>query len=150
YPEVSHGSGRVIVPLLRLWKSEAEITLICGYRPHESKHIEAARSLVHELVPVEKPLRSDRSTVGRAMESARTAILHVMRRDPIHVTKLDRAAFRDAIRKTRARKRFDVAQVELAGLARSVAELGGVPSVLFDHEAGVASGGDLTTDPRSL
>ena len=37
HPDVSHGSGRVIVPLLRLWKDQAEITLICGYRPHESK-----------------------------------------------------------------------------------------------------------------
>jgi glycosyltransferase involved in cell wall biosynthesis len=150
HPDVSHGSGRLLLSLLRLWREKAQITLVCGYRPHEAKHVEAARSLVHELVPVSRPLRSDLSAMGRAMESARTALLGVMRRDPIHVTKLDRVAFREAIRKARARTRFDVAQVELAGLSRCVAELSGLPAILFDHEAGVASGGDLSSDPRSL
>jgi glycosyltransferase involved in cell wall biosynthesis len=150
HPSVSHGSGRLLAPLLGILREEAEITLVCGYRPQEARHLDAARSLVRELIPVPRPLRSDLSVVGRAMESARTALLGVMRRDPIHATKLDRSAFREAIRSARARGRFDVAQVELAGLARSVAELSGVPSVLFDHEAGVASGGALGSDPRSL
>jgi glycosyltransferase involved in cell wall biosynthesis len=150
YPDVSHGSGRLLVPLLRAWRKQAEVTLVCGYRPHEKAQVDATRDLVHELHPVFRPLRSDLSAIGKAAETMRTAFRHLTRRDPIHATKLDRAAVRDAIRAARARTKFDVAQVELAGLARCVEELSGMPSVLVDHEAGVASGGDLGTDPRSL
>jgi glycosyltransferase involved in cell wall biosynthesis len=150
YPGVSHGSGRLLVPLLRAWRPHAQVTLVCGYRPHEKGRLEEARTLVHELHPVLRPLRSDLGALGKAAETMRTAFRHLTRRDPIHATKLDRGAVRDAIRGARARARFDVAQVELAGIARCVDDLAGLPAVLVDHEAGVASGGDLRSDPRSL
>ena len=81
---------------------------------------------------------------------ARTAVRYFTRLDPFHVAKIDRIAFRRAIKAARARTRFDVAQVELSGLARCVAEFDGLPSVLVDHEAGVASGGDLSSDARAM
>ena len=150
HPDVSHGSGRLVAPLLRLWREHAEVTLVCGYRPHEAAHLDAARALVHELHPVLRPLRSELSAIGRITETARTAVRYFMRLDPFHVAKLDRIAFRRAIKAARARTRFDAAQVELSGLARCVAEFDGLPSVLVDHEAGVASGGDLSSDARAL
>ena len=126
HPDVSHGSGRLLVPLLRLWREHARITLVCGFRPSEARHVDAARGLVHELHAVPRPLRADLSAIRRAAESMRTMVRQITRRDPIHVTKLDRSVFRDAIRAARSRTRFDVAQVELAGLARCVEELGGI------------------------
>jgi glycosyltransferase involved in cell wall biosynthesis len=150
HPGVSHGSGRLLAPLLDAWRGRARVTLVCGYRPAEARHLDAARSLVHEMHAVPRPLRADLPAIGRAAETVRTAVRQLVRRDPIHVTKLDRRVFRDAIRAARARVRFDVAQIELAGLARCVAELDGLGTVLFDHEAGVASGGPLDSDPRSL
>jgi glycosyltransferase involved in cell wall biosynthesis len=150
HPGVGHGSGRLLAPLLERWSRDVEVTLVCGYRPHEAGHVEATRGLVRNLIAVPRPQRRDLSAVGRAVESARTALMQVMRRDPIHVTKLDRAAFHAAIREARARTRFDVAQVEQAGMSRCVESLAGLPAILVDHEAGVASGGDLLSDPRSL
>jgi glycosyltransferase involved in cell wall biosynthesis len=138
------------VPLIQAWRGHAEITLVCGYRPQEQDRIGEARALVSELFPVSCPARRDLGALGRAAETVRTAYCILTRRDPIHATKLDRAEFHRAIRDARARTRVDVAQVELAGLARCVDELRDLPSVLVDHEAGAASGGDLRSDARSL
>src|ERR1051325_9041745 len=72
HPGVTHGSGRLLVPLLRRWRDLVEITLVCGFRPGERGHVEEARALVHGLHAVERPQRSDLSFPQRILESART------------------------------------------------------------------------------
>jgi glycosyltransferase involved in cell wall biosynthesis len=151
HPGVAHGSGRLVEPLLRLWRERGvRVTLVCGHRPHERDRVEATRGLVHALYAVETPQRVDRGPLGRLAESARTAVKETLSGRPRFVVKLDRPAVRRAIRAARAATRFDAAQVELAGYASYVDELAGLPTVLVDHEAGTASGDDLATDPRAL
>ncbi len=151
HPGVAHGSGRLVAPLLGLWRERGvRVTLVCGHRPHERDRLDATRATVERFFPVEMPLRTDRGPIGRVAETARTAVKETLSGRPRFVVKLDRPSVRRAIREARAAGRFDVAQVELAGFASYVDEFAGLPSILIDHEAGTASGDELSADPRAV
>jgi hypothetical protein len=151
YPGVPHGSGRLVEPLLSLWRERGvSVSLVCGYRPGERDYVEATRALVDRLFAVATPLRVDRGPVGRLVESARTAFFETTTGRPRHVVKLDRGGVRRALRSALAEGPFDVAQVEIGGAAAYVDALGPSPKVLVDHEAGTASGDDLASDRRSV
>ena len=134
-PRAAHGSARLISALLRDVASEAEVTLVCAYRPGEREWVDEVRPLCHRLVAVERPFASDMGSVRRTTERGKTAVRRATTGFPVSVVKLRRASLRKAIAETLAAESFDVAHVELATLAQYGDLLSGIPSLLIDHEA---------------
>jgi glycosyltransferase involved in cell wall biosynthesis len=142
YPGAPHGSAQLMVSLLERLRSRAEITLLCAYRPREKDQLGLARSLVHRLVPVERPFAADMKGVDRLEERGWTLARISRTGWPIPVVKLWRPAIRQELAREISRGDYDLFHAELTIVASYAALLPpDIPAVLVDHEDGRAGTG---------
>ena len=137
-PDAHHGSARLVSRLLADLRGDAEITLLCNFRPGKEDHLlESVKPLCAEVVCIPRPFAEDLGPLARIGEAFHTAGTRRRTDYPVPVVKLYRDAYREAFRKLLASKEFDVLQVECSVLG-PVIDLwpNDRRSILVDHEAG--------------
>lgn len=135
-PRASHGGGSYLGSLCVALSRHAELGLVAPLMPGEQDRLRTApQNAFARIFPAAPPARP--SGPLRHLHRAQMLLRWGLLRQPLVAAKFGTAAMHAAVRRAVAEFPPDAVLLELAQTAQFVDELGGVPCVLTDHEAGV-------------
>ena len=132
----SHGGGSYLGSLCVALSRQAELGLVAPLLPTEQDRLRTTASEVFARV-VSTPAPARPAGLLRHLHRVQMLLRWGLLRQPLVAAKFGTSAMRDAVRRAVAEFAPDAVLLELAQTAQFVDELGGVPCVLTDHEAGV-------------
>ncbi len=134
-PSAAHGGGSYVGTLCEALQHHAELGLVAHVRPDEMVHLRTRTWPYRYVAPVEAGERP--RGAQRLAHQAHMLLRWGLLRQPLVAAKSNSPGMHFAVRKAVAEFAPDAALLELAQSAQFLPDLGNLPTILTDHEAGV-------------